>query len=201
MTRTQIIAQLEAEISRLERARDFLAAALKNSKIISAKSILSATRAAATTKVAPAKKPGRPKKVLSPVKAVAAVKTRPSAAKKNRRQLAPVVVKEQIVAKEVAPAAPVSAEPQIHRVPPKRRVERRQSQTEKAPSAALGGFVPTGPVVVSANEARKQQERSAPPAPTPIVSETRADSTSERSLGSLIQAFERRAGVNRLETP
>jgi hypothetical protein len=82
-------------------------------------------------------------------------------------------------------------------------MERRQLQTEKAGKspAALSGFVPAGPVVVSADEARKLQERSAPPPPTPLVDEIRAEIGSERSLGSLIQAFERRAGLGGIETP
>ena len=89
------------------------------------------------------------------------------------------------------------------RVPPKRRMERRHLQTDKAPKsgAALSGLVPTGPVAVSANEARKVQERAVPP-PTPtVVAEPRTEIGAERSLGSLIQAFERRAGLSGLETP
>jgi hypothetical protein len=58
--------------------------------------------------------------------------------------------------------------------------------------------VPVGPVVVSANEARKMQERSVAPPPPPMES---AVLSSERSLGSLIQAFERRAGLNGIEIP
>jgi hypothetical protein len=82
-------------------------------------------------------------------------------------------------------------------------MERRQLQTEKVGKspAALSGFVPAGPVAVSADEARKVQERSVPPPPTPIVEEIRSEIGSERSLGSLIQAFERRAGLSGIETP
>jgi hypothetical protein len=82
-------------------------------------------------------------------------------------------------------------------------MERRHLQTDKTPksTAALSGMVPTGPVVVSANEARKVQERAAPPPPAPVVSEPRPETGAERSLGSLIQAFERRAGLSGLETP
>jgi hypothetical protein len=82
-------------------------------------------------------------------------------------------------------------------------MERRQLQTDKIGKspAALSGFVPAGPVVVSANEARKVQERSVQPAPLAIVEEIRSEIGSERSLGSLIQAFERRAGLNGMETP
>jgi hypothetical protein len=77
-------------------------------------------------------------------------------------------------------------------------MERRQLATEKGPAAALSGSVPVGPVVVSANEARKVQERSAPHPPPAIEA---AVIGAERSLGSLIQAFERRAGLNGIETP
>ena len=81
-------------------------------------------------------------------------------------------------------------------------MERRHLQTDKAAKsgAALSGLVPTGPVAVSANEARKQQERAVPPTPT-VVAEPRTEIGAERSLGSLIQAFERRAGLSGLETP
>jgi hypothetical protein len=81
-------------------------------------------------------------------------------------------------------------------------MERRQ-QTDKAPksTAALSGMVPTGPVVVSANEARKVQERATVAPPPPVVSESRPENGGERTLGSLIQAFERRAGLSGLETP
>jgi hypothetical protein len=81
-------------------------------------------------------------------------------------------------------------------------MERRHLQTDRhgKSGAALSGLVPTGPVVVSANEARKVQERAVP-APLPIISEPRPEIGAERSLGSLIQAFERRAGLSGLETP
>jgi hypothetical protein len=81
-------------------------------------------------------------------------------------------------------------------------MERRHLQAEKPgkSGAALSGLVPVGPVVVSANEARKVQERAVPPAPTPTISEPRPEIGSERSLGSLIQAFERKAGLSGLET-
>ena len=80
-------------------------------------------------------------------------------------------------------------------------MERRHLQTDKVAKsgAALSGMVPTGPVVVSANEARKQQERAVPP--PAVVAEPRTEIGAERSLGSLIQAFERRAGLSGLETP
>jgi hypothetical protein len=56
-------------------------------------------------------------------------------------------------------------------------------------------------VAVSANEARKVQERAVPAPPMPAVTELRSEIGAERSLGSLIQAFERRAGLNGVEIP
>jgi hypothetical protein len=170
MTRLEVIAQLDAEIDLLLRARDILAAPLTDFKTAPARQ--------AKTKVS-AKKPKQP-----PIAAAPAA----------TRLLSPVVV---------APPPQPTPEPLIRRVPPKRRMERRQLQTEKVGKspAALSGLVPAGPVVVSADEARKLHERSAPPPPTPLVDEIRSEIGSERSLGSLIQAFERRAGLGGIETP
>jgi hypothetical protein len=82
-------------------------------------------------------------------------------------------------------------------------MERRHMSSDRAgkSGAALSGSVPTGPVAVSADEARKVQERAALSPPPPIVAEPRPEIGTERSLGSLIQAFERRAGLSGLETP
>ena len=82
-------------------------------------------------------------------------------------------------------------------------MERRHMPSDRAgkSGAALRGSVPTGPVAVSADEARKVQERAVLPPPPPIVTEARPEIGAERSLGSLIQAFERRAGLSGLETP
>jgi hypothetical protein len=179
-TRTEIIAQIDLVLSRLERARDFLAVSLAGSKRSSqtASAIASLKKIKLkTTATAPA--PARKRKQLE----VAA---------------APVVV-----AAPLPPPPSPKEEPQIKRVPPKRRMERRHLQTEKAAKsgAALSGLVPSGPVAVSANEARKVQERAVP-APTPtVVPEPRTEIGAERSLGSLIQAFERRTGLSGLETP
>ena len=173
-TRNEIIAQIDNEISRLERARDFLAAALagSNNDAKAASAIALARRA---KKRAPAQSRPRP-----------AITAAPAA----------------IVAPPPPPPQP-KEEPQIRRVPPKRRMERRHLQTDKPgkSGAALSGLVPSGPVVVSADEARKLQERSLQPPPTPVVAEPRPEIGAERSLGSLIQAFERRAGLSGLETP
>jgi hypothetical protein len=177
-TRTEIIAQIDLVLSRLERARDFLAVSLAGSK----RSSQTASAIASLKKIklkTPAPAPARKRKQLE----VAA---------------APVVV-----AAPLPPPPSAKEEPQIKRVPPKRRMERRHLQTEKAAKsgAALSGLVPSGPVAVSANEARKVQERAVP-APTPtVVPEPRTEIGAERSLGSLIQAFERRTGLSGLETP
>jgi hypothetical protein len=170
MTRTEIIAQLDAELSRLERARDFLAAALADSKI-------SLTRKVETK---PGKSRKQPPKVASPA----------ASGPQGRTLVA-------------APALEPSPEPKVQRVPPRRRMERRQLQTDKVAKspAALSGLVPTGPVAVSANEARKVQERAVSAPPMPAVTELRSEIGAERSLGSLIQAFERRAGLNGVEIP
>jgi hypothetical protein len=174
-TRNEIIAQIDNEISRLERARDFLAAALagSNNDAKAASAIALARRA---KKRAPTQ--SRPR---------AAITAAPAA----------------IVAPPPPPPPQPKEEPQIRRVPPKRRMERRHLQTEKPgrSGAALSGLVPSGPVVVSADEARRLQERSVQPPPTPVVAEPRPEIGAERSLGSLIQAFERRAGLSGLETP
>jgi hypothetical protein len=127
-TRKEIIAQIDDVLGRLERARDFLAAALKASPI-------------------------RSKIVLPPtVKAQVAVTKR----KRPAAPAAPVTSKLQSQAVAAPPSAPVKEEPQIKRVPPKRRMERRHQQSEKSlkSAAALSGSVPAGPVIVSAVEAR-----------------------------------------------
>ena len=173
MTRTEIIAQLDAEIDLLLRARDILAAPLSAFK--------NAPTRQAKTKVS-AKTPKKPKQP-----AIAA---------------APAATPPQAKAVVAPPPEPVK-EPQVRVVPPRRRMERRQLQTDKNAKSpvALSGLVPAGPVAVSADEARKVQERSAPPPPTPLVEEVRSEIGSERSLGSLIQAFERRSGLSGIETP
>jgi hypothetical protein len=172
-TRTEIIAQIDVVLTRLERARDFLAAALADPSAVSAIASISKVK----TVKAKTKKKNTVKPSKLPVVAAAVVAAPPPPAPKE--------------------------EPQVHRVPPKRRMERRHLQADKAPksTAALSGMVPTGPVAVSANEARKMQERAATPPPTPVVAESRPENGGERTLGSLIQAFERRAGLSGLETP
>ncbi len=175
-TRTEIIAQIDVELSRLERARDFLAAALAGSR--------------------------KNSQTASAIASLKKIKLKTSAPVRKRKQ--PEVTAPPVaVAAPPPPPPPAKEEPQIKRVPPKRRMERRHLQTDKVAKsgAALSGLVPTGPVVVSANEARKQQERAAPAPTPPVVAEPRTEIGAERSLGSLIQAFERRAGLSGLETP
>src|ERR1700733_15960801 len=97
MTRPEIIAQLDAEIDLLLRARDILAAPISNFKNVSPRK--------AKTKVAG----------------------------KNRKQPAIAAAPAATLGRAVVapPPPPPAPEPQIRRVPPKRRMERRQLQTEK----------------------------------------------------------------------
>jgi hypothetical protein len=177
-TRIEIIAQIDVVLDRLERARDFLAASLASSK--------------------------RSSQTASAIASLKKIKLKAAAPAPVRKRKQPAVVAPPAaVAAPLPPTPPVKEEPQIKRVPPKRRMERRHLQTDKATKsgAALSGLVPSGPVAVSANEARKLQERAVP-APTPaVVAEPRAEIGAERSLISLIQAFERRTGLSGLETP
>ena len=178
-TRTEIIAQLDDEITRLERARDFLAAALASA-------------------------PNQLKKTASAIASARKVKTAVPALKRKQpaKASAAAAAAESQKPVVVAPAAPPpKEEPQIRRVPPRRRMERRHLEKPGKSAAALSGSVPTGPVAVSAVEARKVQERAVQAPPPPVVTELRSEIGSERSLGSLIQAFERRAGLSGLETP
>jgi hypothetical protein len=125
--------------------------------------------------------------------------------KTKARSAAKVRVEQPVAATPVevpAPPPPVAVEPQVQRVPPRRRMERRQSPDKQAKSsAALTGHVPAGPVAVSAVEARKLQDRPVVVAVAPAAVELRPEPVAERSLGSLIQAFERRSGLNGLEIP
>ena len=178
-TRIEIIAQLDDEITRLERARDFLAAALASA-------------------------PHELKKTASAIASARKVKTAVPAQKRKqtaKATAAPVAVELQSPVVVAPPPPQPKEEPQIQRVPPRRRMERRHLEKPGRSVAALSGSVPTGPVAVSANEARKMQERAVAPPPPPVVAELRTEIGSERSLGSLIQAFERRAGLSGLETP
>ena len=174
-TRIEIIAQLDDEITRLERARDFLAAALASAPNHVKKT---ATAIASARKIKTIVPP--PQKRKKPAKPAAA----------------PAAEAQSKVVEVAAPPPQPKAEPQVRRVPPRRRMERRHLEKPGKPVAALSGSVPAGPVVVSANEARRGQERAVPPPPAPVVAELRPEMSTERSLGSLIQAFERRAGLS-----
>jgi hypothetical protein len=160
MTRTEIIALINAEISLLQRARDILAA--------------------------------------PPTKEASRAKAKNQVTLGKRKQ--PIIVAAPAASGAQQPVASPSPqpeeEPRIQRLPPKRRVERRQLQRSgSSEKAALSGLVPFGPIAVSADEARKVQERSVPP-PPPVENEVPSNISAERSLGSLVQAFERRAGLS-----
>jgi hypothetical protein len=160
MTRTEIIALIDAEISLLQRACEILAA--------------------------------------PPTKAAAKAKTKNQVTLGKRKQ--PVIAAAPAASGAqpavVSPLPQAEEQPRIQRLPPRRRVERRQLQRSGGSAkAALGGFVPFGPVAVSADEARKVQERSVPP-PAAVEIEIPSNLSSERSLGSLVEAFERRAGLS-----
>jgi hypothetical protein len=183
-TRIEIIAQLDEEITRLERARDFLAAALASAPNQLKKTATAIASARKVKTAVPVPIPVAAQKRRLPAKVAA-----PPAAELP----SPVVV--------AAPPPQPKEEPQVKRVPPRRRMERRHLEKPGKSVAALSGSVPSGPVAVSANEARKMQERAVPAPAPPVVTELRSEIGSERSLGSLIQAFERRAGLSGLETP
>src|ERR1700678_3386080 len=106
-TRTEIIAQIDVVLGRLERARDFLATSLagsnKNSQTASAIASLKKIKIKWKTP-APARKRKEPEVTAAPV----------------------------AVAVPLPPPPPVKEEPQIKRVPPKRRMERRHLQPDKA---------------------------------------------------------------------
>ena len=168
MTRTEIIALINAEISLLQRARDILAA--------------------------------------PPTKEASRAKAKNQVTLGKRKQ--PIIVAAPAASGAQQPVASPSPqpeeEPRIQRLPPKRRVERRQLQRSGSPEKVgkpLSGLVPFGPIAVSADEARKVQERSAPPPSAPVENEIRSTISSERSLGSLVQAFERRSGLSGTGTP
>src|ERR1700681_1037794 len=145
-TRIEIIAQLDDEITRLERARDFLAAALASA-------------------------PNELKKTASAIASARKVKTAVPAPKRKQPAKAAAPVAAELPSQVVAAPAPPQPkeEPQgrrgsppprqVRRVPPRRRMERRHLEKPGKSVAALSGSVPTGPVVVSATEARKMQER------------------------------------------
>jgi hypothetical protein len=90
-------------------------------------------------------------------------------------------------------------------VPPKRRRERHSVQRVVSPEgdgkahAALSGLLPPGPIAVSAYEARKAEARSANPPLSSIESEVPLNASSERSLGSLVRAFERNSRLKGIE--
>jgi hypothetical protein len=174
MSWTEIIAQIEAEIALLQSARDILAGT------------------PAHPKTAPGKK---------------LEKRAPQKRKQPARAVLPVAVSVETQELLFAPPAPQPEPPQVQRVPPRRRIERRPLQRVAAAEsvstlpAALTGAVPAGPVAVSANEARKAQERSTPAPPAQVPAEIPTQIGGERSLGSLVRAFERSVRLSGMGTP
>jgi hypothetical protein len=169
MSWIEIIAQLDEEIGRLQRARDFLAGTAASSK--------AAPNAQARRSV-PAK---RKKK------------------QQARKQTVPAV--NGLEKQETAPPQQL---PEIQRVPPKRRIERRvppeSARAEKAP-VALRSAVPSGPVVVSADEVRKAQERSANAASSQIPPYDVSSAIGpETNFGALVRAAERNSRQNEIGT-
>src|ERR1700761_9442608 len=115
MTRTEVIAELDAELKRLVAARDYLKVALADSR----KNLMS-----------------KVEKRLPAVLAAAAAMPKP-AARKASRKAAPVAAPE-VVEVVAATPAPEKVEPQVKRVPPRRRMERRlQADKASKGSAAL----------------------------------------------------------------
>ncbi len=105
---------------------------------------------------------------------------------------------------EVPPSAQSDPAPvQIQRVPYKNRERIRRLGRPSKPSitsTALSSHVPQGPVVVSADEARKAEERAAEPLRDIRLTPAAKDQGSGRSLGSLIRALASREAHGRLGT-
>jgi hypothetical protein len=171
MLRTEIIAQIDAEIGRLSRARDILASApiIRREK-------------------APSKK----------------AKKRAFEPKVKQSKSAPVPRPSSPEGREIPASSPPPLEtgPIVQLVPPKRRIERQKLQRAVSSEmlaksrTALSGVLPAGPVAVSAHEARKAEARSVTPPVTQIESEVVLNTSSERSLGTLLRAFERSSRLN-----
>ncbi len=170
MLRTEIIAQIDAEIGRLSRARDVLASA------------------PISREKAPSRK----------------AKKRAFQAKGKRSKSVPVLRPSGLEGREIPASAPPPLEtgPIVQLVPPKRRIERQKLQRAVSSEmlaksrTALSGVLPAGPVAVSAHEARKAEARSATPSVSQIESEVDLNTGSERSLGTLLRAFERSSRLN-----
>jgi hypothetical protein len=174
MLRIEIIAQIEAEIGRLERARDILAGA-----------------------------PANGKKAFGPK-----AKRRNFGRKGNQPKRAAVRGPNSLEGQEIAASTPPDPGkgPSVQVLPPRRRIERHKrgravsSQKAGMVRAALSGLLPSGPVAVSANEARKAEARNSTPPPPQVESEVTLDTNSERSLGALVRAFERSSRMSGIGT-
>jgi hypothetical protein len=173
MLRTEIVAQIDAEIDRLERARDVLAGAP-----------VSRDRASN----------GQAKRWVSG---------------RKRKQAKPAAVPRPngLESSEIATAPPGPEEgPRVQLVPPKRRREGHKRQRTVSSEifgkagAALSGSLPSGPIAVSADEASKAQARSARAPLAIIETEVPLDANAERSIGTLVQAFERNSRLSSLRT-
>jgi len=170
MLRTEIIAQIDAEIGRLSRARDVLASA------------------PISREKAPSRK----------------AKKRAFEAKGKRSKSVPVLRPSSLEGREIPASSPPPLEtgPRVQLVPPKRRIERQKLQRAVSPEmlaksrTALSGVLPAGPIAVSAHEARKAEARSASPPVSQIESEVDLNTSTERSLGTLVRAFERSSRLN-----
>lgn len=173
MLRTEIIAQIDAEIGRLSRARDVLAGASTS------REKASSTRA----------------------------KNRVFEAEGKQSKRAVVPVPSRLEDREIpAPTPPPETGPRVQLVPPKRRIVRQKLQraaSSEMPAkarTALSGVLPSGPIAVSAHEARKAEARSVTPPVSPVENEAVLSTSSERTLGSLVRAFERNSRLNSIET-
>ncbi|HEV2274712.1 MAG TPA: hypothetical protein VGR96_11135 [Acidobacteriaceae bacterium] len=171
MLRTEIIAQIDAEIGLLQRAREILAGA-----------------------------PGDFKKTANTKTRKTTSAVRKSSSKRVKPAPAGTQVQAAAAAPAPLPAEPLQVKrvPPKRRIE-RRHVASSGSETAGKPPAALSGSVPFGPVAVSANEARSAQRTTvAPPPPAPAV---RPEGGSERTLGSLIQALERSSRQSGPGTP
>ncbi len=174
----EIIAQIDAELGRLQSARDFLA----------------------RVPTTPALLPERRQR-----------KKPPSGRNKPATKVADATANRARGSEEAkfAASAPAMTElnegPPIQRLPPKRQISRRKSHwsvnAEASTPAALSGSVPSGPIVVSAAEVRKAQEQAANAPAVQVDVEISLNTSQERSLGALVQAFERSARLSRAGTP
>lgn len=183
---TEIIVEIDAEIARLESAREIL---------IASPSISSGAWQVATKKGSSSE--SRNSGTDSEVKGSSSKDSKARSLPLRSAAPGTTGMENSIAA---ARSAEIDEGPQVRVLAPKRRRERTPrrnragSGPDAKPQAALSGATPSGPVAVSADEARKAQERSAAaPSPQP---ETSSRLGSERTLGSLVQAYEHNARLS-----